>query len=134
MAREAKICRGSWCLAFGFAQPATLDQVVKVLSAFGYDGIELGGFFDHATQERYPDKESRKKLVDWIGSPRVHTATSGSTHGRPAATTPSPGTRSCSTTVSSSASTAAFQPCGSTPATSGRFRVTPTTTGPGTAW
>jgi sugar phosphate isomerase/epimerase len=68
MAREAKICRGSWCLAFGFEQPATLEQVVKVLSAFGYDGIELAGFFDHATIERYPDKESRKKLVDWIGS------------------------------------------------------------------
>ena len=68
MAREAKICRGSWCLGFGFAQPATLEQVVKVLSAFGYDGIELAGFFDHATVERYPDKGSRKKLVDWIHS------------------------------------------------------------------
>ena len=68
MAREAKICRGSWCLGFGFAQPATLEQVVKVLSAFGYDGIELAGFFDHATTDRYPDKESRKKLVEWIHS------------------------------------------------------------------
>jgi sugar phosphate isomerase/epimerase len=68
MAREAKICRGSWCLGFGFAQPATLEQVVKVLSAFGYDGIELAGFFDHATVERYPDKASRKQLVDWIRS------------------------------------------------------------------
>jgi sugar phosphate isomerase/epimerase len=68
MAREAKISRGSWCLAFGFARPATLEQVVKVLSAFGYDGIELAGFFDHATLDRYPDNESRKKLVDWIHS------------------------------------------------------------------
>ena len=68
MAREAKVCRGSWCLGFGFAQPATLEQVVKVLSAFGYDGIELAGFFDHATIDRYPDKESRKKLVEWIHS------------------------------------------------------------------
>lgn len=68
MAREAKICRGSWCMAFGFQQPATLDQVVKVLSAFGYHGIELAGFFDHATVERYPDKESRRKLVQWIRS------------------------------------------------------------------
>ena len=41
---------------------------MKVLSAFGYDGIELAGFFDHATVERYPDKDSRKKLVDWIHS------------------------------------------------------------------
>jgi sugar phosphate isomerase/epimerase len=68
MAREAKICRGSWCLAFGLEPQATLEQVVKVLSAFGYDGVELAGFFDHATVERYPDKDSRKKLVDWIGS------------------------------------------------------------------
>ena len=68
MAREAKICRGSWCLGFGFTVPASLEQVVKVLSAFGYDGIELAGFFDHATVERYPDKDSRRKLVDWIHS------------------------------------------------------------------
>ncbi len=31
----------------------------QVLSAFDYDGVELGGFFDHATVERYPDKASR---------------------------------------------------------------------------
>jgi sugar phosphate isomerase/epimerase len=68
MTRKAEICRGTWCLAFGFPQPATLEQVVKVLSAFGYDGIELAGFFDHATVDRYPDKESRAKLVDWIHS------------------------------------------------------------------
>ena len=68
MAREAKICRGSWCMGFGFVQPATLEQVVKVLSAFGYDGIEVAGFFDHATVERYPDRESRRKLADWIRS------------------------------------------------------------------
>ena len=64
---EAKICRGSWCLAFGMETIPTLEQVVKVLSAFGYDGIELGGFFDHATVERYPDLASRKQLVEWIG-------------------------------------------------------------------
>jgi sugar phosphate isomerase/epimerase len=44
----------------------TLEQVVKVLSAFEYDGIELAGFFDHATVEKYPDEASRKKLVQWI--------------------------------------------------------------------
>jgi sugar phosphate isomerase/epimerase len=65
---EAKICRGSWCLAFGFDPMPTLEQVVKVLSAFEYDGIELAGFFDHATVAKYPDKESRKKLVDFIAS------------------------------------------------------------------
>jgi len=53
-------------MGFGFTQPATLEQVVKVLSAFDYDGIELGGFFDQATLERYPDKESRRKLVDFV--------------------------------------------------------------------
>jgi len=63
---EAKISRGSWCLAFGFDPMPTLEQVVKVLSAFGYDGIELAGFFDHATVEKYPDEASRKKLVQWI--------------------------------------------------------------------
>jgi sugar phosphate isomerase/epimerase len=63
---EAKICRGSWCLGFGFERPATLEQVVKVLSAFEYDGIELAGFFDHVTLEKYPDKASRKKLVEYI--------------------------------------------------------------------
>jgi len=68
MARTAKLSRGSWCLGFGLETPPTLEQVARVLSAFGYDGIELAGFFDHATVERYPDKESRKKLVDWLGS------------------------------------------------------------------
>ena len=61
MAGTAKVCRGSWCMAFGFEPPATLEQVVQVLAAFGYDGIELGGFYDHATVERYPDTASRKK-------------------------------------------------------------------------
>jgi sugar phosphate isomerase/epimerase len=68
MARTAKICRGSWCLGFGFERPATLEQVAKVLSAFGYDGIELAGFFDHATVEKYPDRQSRTKLRDWLAS------------------------------------------------------------------
>jgi len=59
---EAKVCRGSWCMAFGFEPMASLEQVAQVLSAFGYDGIEIGGFFDHATVERFPDKASRDKL------------------------------------------------------------------------
>src|SRR5205823_2793709 len=62
----AKVCRGSWCMAFGFDPPATLEQVAQVLSAFGYDGIEVGGFFDHATVERFPDKQSREKLRSWL--------------------------------------------------------------------
>jgi sugar phosphate isomerase/epimerase len=71
---EAKISRGSWCLAFGFDPIPTLEQVVKVLSAFEYDGIELAGFFDHATVERYPDKESRRRLVDFITSHELEIA------------------------------------------------------------
>ena len=66
MNSNAKICRGSWCMAFGFDPPASLEQVANVLSAFGYNGIELGGFFDHATVERFPDKASRQKLKKWL--------------------------------------------------------------------
>lgn len=71
---EAKICRGSWCLAFGMDPIPSLEQVVDVLSAFGYDGIELAGFFDHATLDRYPDVASRKKLVEWISSKNLEIA------------------------------------------------------------
>jgi sugar phosphate isomerase/epimerase len=71
---EAKISRGSWCLAFGMEPVPSLEQVVDVLSAFGYDGIELAGFFDHATVEKYPDAASRKKLVDWLSSKNLEIA------------------------------------------------------------
>lgn len=53
-------------MAFGFAHPATFDQTIKVLGAFDYDGIELGGFFDHATLERYPTTQSRKDLAAYV--------------------------------------------------------------------
>jgi len=66
MGKTAKVCRGTWCMAFGFENMATMEQVARVLSAFGYDGIELGGFFDHCTVERFPDKASRKKLKKWL--------------------------------------------------------------------
>ena len=142
MAREAKICRGSWCLAFGFPQPASLEQVVKVLSAFGYDGIELAGFFDHATIERYPDKESRKKLVDWIHSHDLEIVGYAPGPVRRLRQVPvgdrrrrrrQRATSTCSSRACSSASTAGSRRCASTPATSGRCRATPTTTRPGTA-
>lgn len=69
MARTAKVCRGSWCFAFGFEpKMATFEQTAQVLSAFDYDGIEVGGFFDHVTVERFPDKASRTKLKKWIDS------------------------------------------------------------------
>ena len=61
---EAKVCRGTWCMAFGFEpKMATMEQVAKVLSAFEYDGVELGGFFDHCTVERFPDKASRSQAA-----------------------------------------------------------------------
>jgi sugar phosphate isomerase/epimerase len=53
-------------MAFGMENPATLDQCVKVLGAFNYDGIELGGFFDHATLERFPTKQSRQELAKFV--------------------------------------------------------------------
>jgi sugar phosphate isomerase/epimerase len=71
---EAKISRGSWCLAFGMDPIPSLEQVVDVLSAFGYDGIELAGFFDHATVQKYPDAASRKELVDWLASKNLEIA------------------------------------------------------------
>ena len=71
---EAKISRGSWCLAFGMDPVPSLEQVVDVLSAFGYDGIELAGFFDHATIEKYPDAASRKELVAWLSSKNLEIA------------------------------------------------------------
>ena len=66
MGKTAKVCRGSWCMAFGFEKMATFEQVAKVLSAFDYDGIEVGGFFDHVTVERFPDKKSRSELKKWL--------------------------------------------------------------------
>lgn len=71
---EAKICRGSWCLGFGFEKPATLVQVAEVLSAFGYDGIEIAGFFDHCTLQTHPDKASRQKLVEYLKSKNLEVA------------------------------------------------------------
>ena len=64
---DYKIFMGSWCFVFGFPVPATLDQVVKVLSAFEFDGIALGaGFTNHAAPEQFPTKASRQELVSKI--------------------------------------------------------------------
>jgi sugar phosphate isomerase/epimerase len=63
MTRQAKISRGSWAMCFGLKYPARFDQTYKVLGAFDYDGIELGGFFNHATLENYPTTASRKELA-----------------------------------------------------------------------
>ncbi|MBI0141150.1 sugar phosphate isomerase/epimerase [Bartonella sp. W8125] len=62
-----KIYMGSWCFASGLKRPATLDQVIKILSAYGFDGIGVGaGFVNHASIERYPDTHSRKELAKYI--------------------------------------------------------------------
>jgi sugar phosphate isomerase/epimerase len=69
MAQKQKVFMGSWCFTFGFEQPASLDQVLQVLSAFGYDGVALGAEFSgHAAPDQFPDKASRQKLVDKVKS------------------------------------------------------------------
>lgn len=66
-AATPKVYMGSWCFTFGFERPASLETVIKVLSAFGFDGISIGaGFADHAPVDRYPDKASRAGLVDLV--------------------------------------------------------------------
>lgn len=62
-----KVYMGSWCFTFGFERPASLETVIKVLSAFGFDGISIGaGFAGHAPVEKFPDKASRAGLVDLV--------------------------------------------------------------------
>lgn len=69
MTTTPKVYMGSWCFTFGFERPATLETVVKVLSAFGFDGISIGaGFADHAPVDRFPDKGSRDALVELVHS------------------------------------------------------------------
>lgn len=70
MAMKPKIYMGSWCFTFGFEKPASLETVIKVLSAFGFDGISLGAGFanNHASVEKYPDKKSREGLVELVHS------------------------------------------------------------------
>jgi sugar phosphate isomerase/epimerase len=50
-------------MVFGFDLPASLEQAAKVIGALGYDGIELAGFYDHATIERFRDKRNRERLA-----------------------------------------------------------------------
>jgi sugar phosphate isomerase/epimerase len=70
MAMTPKIYMGSWCFTFGFERPASLETVIKVLSAFGFDGISVGAGFanNHAPVEKFPDKKSRDGLVGLINS------------------------------------------------------------------
>ena len=69
MANKQKIYMGTWCFTFGMAHPPSLDTVLQVLQAFGYDGVALGaGFTGHAAPEQFPDAASRKGLVDKVHS------------------------------------------------------------------
>lgn len=75
MTDAPKIYMGSWCFTFGFERPASLETVIKVLSAFGFDGISIGaGFSDHAPVERYPDQASRRQLVELVHSHNLEIA------------------------------------------------------------
>ena len=143
MAKEAKVCRGTWCMAFGFDPPAALDEVLPVLGAWGYDGVELGGFFDHATVERYPDKASRKKLKEHIDSLGLEIA--GIAPGPVRRPVPAAVGdrlagglrrvhRATSRATSSSRPTWRSQACASILALRGRFRTTRSTTRSGTGW
>jgi sugar phosphate isomerase/epimerase len=60
-----KISCGTWAFSFGpYADhPVAFEEVVRRLSAAGYDGVEICGFPPHVTLERYPGKESRRALV-----------------------------------------------------------------------
>jgi sugar phosphate isomerase/epimerase len=63
MSRPVNVSHGTWPMIFGLDRPATLEQAATVIGAFGYDGIELAGFHDHATLARYPDGASRRRLA-----------------------------------------------------------------------
>lgn len=70
MTNSPKVYTGSWCFTFGYDRPAELETVVKVLGAFGFDGISVGAAFanNHAPVEKFPDKKSRDGLVEMINS------------------------------------------------------------------
>lgn len=75
MSTKPKVYMGSWCFTFGFENPASLETVMQVLSAFGFDGIAIGaGFTGHAPVEKYPDTDSRKALVDLAHGHRLEIA------------------------------------------------------------
>ncbi len=63
MQRQVKVSQGTWCFAFGMSPTATVEQAIKVIGAFGFDGVELAGFLGHATIERFPDRDSRARLL-----------------------------------------------------------------------
>ena len=67
MGKTAKVCRGSWCMAFGFDRRWRRSiRSRRCCRHSTTTAIEVGGFFDHVTVERFPDKASRTKLKKWL--------------------------------------------------------------------
>jgi len=64
-----KISCGTWAFSFGpYADhPVGVEEVVRRLSAAGYDGVEICGFPPHVTLDGYAAKESRRELVRLLG-------------------------------------------------------------------
>ena len=68
----AKLSIGSWAYAFGpyTDNPIPFDVVVKTLSEYGYDGVEIAGFPPHIGPDDYSMKKERdavKGLVEYYG-------------------------------------------------------------------
>jgi sugar phosphate isomerase/epimerase len=63
-----KLSLGSWAFSFGphAGNPVPFDKTARRLAEAGYDGVELCGFPPHITLGRYPDRESRQQLKQFI--------------------------------------------------------------------
>ncbi len=63
-----KISLGSWAFTFGpYADhPVSFAATVKRLAEAGVDGIEICGFPPHVTLDQYPNRESRRPVVELL--------------------------------------------------------------------
>ena len=105
---EAKICRGSWCLAFGFDPIPTLEQVVEGAVGLRLRRDRAGGLLRPRDGREVPGRgepqearrldHGRARPRDRRATRRARTATSAGSRGRPAPRTSSPSTRSSSRT------------------------------------
>jgi len=59
-----KVSIGTWAFLFGtYADnPVTLEELCKMLSDIGYDGLSMGGFVPHASPDLYDTEEKRDGL------------------------------------------------------------------------
>ena len=67
-----KLSIGSWAYTFGPYEdnPVPFDTVVKTLSEYGFDGIEIGAFPPHIDINDYPmksDRDAVKGLISFYG-------------------------------------------------------------------